>query len=115
MESDASVPPEHRTVITTICALENIPRKKKKFDNFMQNQGQHISTTAAQAAWDYISGIFTANKAISDKQQQQQSSKKAAKASSKSAASVCLVWALLLCCSMRPVTGSYPAGLKTNF
>ena len=35
---DASLAPQLQRLLPSICGLENVPRKKKKFDNFMKNQ-----------------------------------------------------------------------------
>ena len=67
--TDSTLSSDLQRAIPSICSLENIPRKKKKFDNFMKNQADRLAPTACQAAWDYISGIFSANKTAADAKQ----------------------------------------------
>ena len=77
--TDGSLSPELQRLLPVICSLENIPRKKKKFDNFMKNQGDRLSQQSSEGAWNYISAIFVANKEAVEKASAASNSKAAAK------------------------------------
>lgn len=64
--TDNEIPRELRDAITSICSMENIPRKHKKFENFTKNLSVHLSTTTRAQLWDYISTIFSKNKSAVD-------------------------------------------------